>query len=70
VVYKCNTYINIELTNQKIKKIQNLSQLFEIQVLAKEKNLKQRWKKKMINQVYKLPKFDEFFRKAKRHFKL
>ncbi|MBW7891141.1 MAG: nucleotidyl transferase AbiEii/AbiGii toxin family protein [Chitinophagaceae bacterium] len=44
--------------------------LFEEKVLAKEKNLKQGWEKKLTNQVYELPEFDAVFRKAKRHFKL
>lgn len=44
--------------------------LFETKVLAKEKNLKQGWEKKLKNQVYELPEFDEVFREAKRHFKL
>ena len=43
---------------------------FEGKVLAKEKNLKQGWQKKLENQVYELPKFDDVFRQAKRHFKL
>lgn len=44
--------------------------LFEEKVLAKEKNLKQGWEKKLNNQVYELPGFDDVFRKSKRHFKL
>lgn len=43
---------------------------FEAKVLSKEKNLKQGWEKKLKNQVYELPYFDEVFRRAKRHFKL
>jgi len=44
--------------------------LFETKVLAKERNLKQAWEKKLINQIYELPGFDDVFRKSKRHFKL
>ncbi len=44
--------------------------LFEERVLAKEKNLKQGWEKKLNNQVHDIPDFDDVFRKAKRNFKL
>lgn len=44
--------------------------LFESKVLGKEKNLKQGWEKKLINQVYELPDFNDVFRRSKRHFKL
>lgn len=43
---------------------------FESRVLAKEKNLKQGWQKKLENQVYDLPDFDRVFREAKRNFKI
>lgn len=43
---------------------------FEERVLAKEKNLKQGWQKKLKNQVYDLPEFDDIFRESKRNFKL
>ncbi len=43
---------------------------FQEKVLAKEKNLKQGWEKKLQNQIYDLPNFDDVFRKAKKHFKL
>lgn len=43
---------------------------FEEKVLAKERNLKQGWQKKLENQVYELPEFDDVFRQAKRHFNL
>lgn len=44
--------------------------LFQEKLMAKKKNLKQSWEKKLKNQIYELPEFDEVFRKAKRHFKL
>lgn len=43
---------------------------FEQRVLAKEKNFKQGWEKKLENQIDDLPKYDNVFREAKRHFKL
>jgi hypothetical protein len=43
---------------------------FEEKLLAKEKNLKQGWEKKLVNQIHDLPKFDDLFRKSKRYFKL
>jgi len=43
---------------------------FEAKVVAKEKNLKQGWEKKLKNQIYDLPGFDGVFRQAKRHLKL
>jgi len=43
---------------------------FEEKVLSKEMNLKQAWEKKLQNQVHDLPKFNDVFRVAKRHFKL
>lgn len=44
--------------------------VFEEKVMGKEKNLKQGWQKKLQNQVYELPEFDDVFRQSKRHFKL
>jgi len=44
--------------------------LFETKILAKEKNLKQSWEKKLKNQVYDLPGFNDVFRKTRKHFKL
>ncbi|WP_257670516.1 hypothetical protein [Parapedobacter tibetensis] len=44
--------------------------LFEAKVLAKEKNLKQGWEKKLSNQMHEIPDFDDVFRRAKRNFKL
>jgi hypothetical protein len=43
---------------------------FEEKVLSKKKNLKQGWEKKLENQIYDLPKFEDVFRQAKRHFKI
>jgi predicted nucleotidyltransferase component of viral defense system len=43
---------------------------FEEKVLGKERNLKQGWQKKLEDQVYKLPDFDEVFRQSRRQFKL
>jgi predicted nucleotidyltransferase component of viral defense system len=55
---------------RKAKNKKHDPRLFEEKVLAKEKNLKQSWEKKLTNHVYELPGFDDVFRKAKRHFKL
>ena len=42
---------------------------FAAKVLAKEYNLKQAWTKKLAHQMPDLPKFEDIFREAKRHFK-
>lgn len=42
---------------------------FEEKVLAKEKNLKQAWQRKLEDQISDLPKFDDVFREAKRNCK-
>ncbi|MCO5240542.1 MAG: hypothetical protein M9904_10855 [Chitinophagaceae bacterium] len=55
---------------RKAKNKKHDPRLFEEKVLAKEKNLKQGWEKKLTNQVHALPGFDDVFRKAKRHLKL
>jgi predicted nucleotidyltransferase component of viral defense system len=55
---------------RKAKNKKHNSNLFESKVLAKEKNLKKGWEKKLNNQVFDLPGFDDVFRRAKRHFKL
>lgn len=43
---------------------------FQDKVLAKEKNLKQGWNRKLENQIHDLPKFDDVFRASKRYFKI
>ncbi len=43
---------------------------FQDKVLAKEKNLKQGWEKKLENQINDLPKFDDVFRRVKKHLKI
>ena len=54
---------------RKAKNKKHNPDLFQEKILAKEKNLKQAWEKKLENQVYDLPKYDDVFRQAKRHFK-
>jgi uncharacterized protein len=41
----------------------------EEKVLAKEKNFKKNWERKLENQMDGLPKFDDVFRESKRNFK-
>ena len=43
---------------------------FEEKVLGKERNLKQGWQRKLEDQIYELPDFEEVFRESKRQFKL
>lgn len=43
---------------------------FEEKVLAKEKNLKQAWQRKLEDQIHNLPRFDDVFREAKRNLKM
>jgi len=62
-------YHKREFVNKAKNKKQD-PELFEEKVLAKEKNLKQGWEKKLSNQMQNLPEFDEVFRKARRNFKL
>ena len=42
---------------------------FTEKVLSKEKAFKRDWDKKLASQVHDLPKYEETFREAKRHFK-
>ena len=43
---------------------------FAEKVLAKEAALKRDWDKKLASQIHDLPKYDDVFREAKRHFKI
>lgn len=54
---------------RKAKNKKHKPEEFETKVLAKEKNLKQGWTKKLENQMNELPNFDDVFRESKRHFK-
>ena len=42
---------------------------FTEKVLSKETAFKRDWEKKLASQIHDLPKFEEVFRKAKKHFK-
>ena len=42
---------------------------FTEKVLNKEVAFKRDWEKKLVSQIHDLPKFEEVFREAKRHFK-
>lgn len=55
--------------DRKAKNKKYIPAQLEEKVLAKEKNLKRDWERKLINQINGLPEFDEVFRKAKRHLK-
>lgn len=65
-----NTHYHKPEFEHKAKSKKHDSARFEMKVFAKEKNLKQEWEKKLKNQVFELPGFDDVFRKAKGHFKL
>lgn len=43
---------------------------FTEKVLSKEAALKRDWNKKLSSQIHDLPKYDEVFREAKRHFNI
>jgi predicted nucleotidyltransferase component of viral defense system len=59
----------IEFENKARNKNQNLTQ-FEDRVLKKETAFRRDWDNKLATQIHDLPKFDEVFRQAKRHFRL
>ncbi len=42
---------------------------FEKKVLGKEVIFRRDWENKLVSQIHDLPKFDDIFREAKRHFK-
>jgi len=42
---------------------------FTEKVLSKETTFKRDWEKKLVSQIHDLPKYEEVFREAKRHFK-
>ena len=42
---------------------------FTEKVLSKEMAIKRDWEKKLVSQIHNLPKYEEVFREAKRHFK-
>ena len=53
-------------------KAQNKKQdpkMFMEKVMSKETAFKRDWEKKLVSQIHDLPKYEEVFREAKRHFK-
>jgi len=42
---------------------------FTKKILSKETAFKRDWEKKLVSQIHDLPKYEEVFREAKRHFK-
>jgi len=54
----------------KAKHKKQLHEKFMEKVLNKEAAFKRDWEKKLVSQIHNLPKYEEVFREAKRHFKL
>ena len=57
-----------EFQNKALHKKQEPKKFTE-KVLSKENVFKRDWEKKLISQIHNLPKYEEVFREAKRHFK-
>jgi len=57
-----------EFQNKAHRKKQNPKKFME-KVLSKETAFKRDWEKKLVSQIHDLPKYEEVFREAKRHFK-
>lgn len=57
-----------EFQNKAQHKKQN-SEKFMEKALSKEATFKRDWEKKLVSQIHDLPKYEEVFREAKRHFK-
>ena len=55
--------------HNKAKRKKHNSEKFTEKVLSKEAALKRDWDKKLSFQIHDLPKYDDVFREAKRHFK-
>ena len=57
-----------EFQNKAQHKKQDPKRFME-KVLSKETAFRRDWEKKLVSQIHDLPKFEEVFREAKRHFK-
>ena len=57
-----------EFQNKAKHKKQDPNKFIE-QILSKETAFKRGWEKKLTSQIHDLPKYEEVFREAKRHFK-
>lgn len=60
---------SVPFHNKAKRKNQNPEKFAE-KVLSKEAALKRDWDKKLSSQIHDLPKYDDVFREAKRHFKI
>ncbi len=69
-VERIDTSKNAFSFHHKAKRKNQDPEKFAEKVLAKEAALKRDWDKKLASQIHDLPKYDDVFREAKRHFKI